>query len=438
VCNNKKVLAGFNDLLTLRSELAAEWAHEKNSLLPSQVTPGSEKIVWWKCGEGHYWKASICNRNAGSGCPYCTGRLVLAGFNDLQTLKPELAGQWDTKKNTLSPTQVTVMSNRVVWWICKEGHSWKAEVCKRSIGGECPYCQNRRILVGVNDLQTLRPDLAGQWDSEKNKFSPYQVVPGSGKMAWWKCDKGHSWKSSISSRSKFNRAYCPYCINQHILAGFNDLKTLNPGLADEWDFEKNELLPSQVTSGSDKEVWWKCEKGHSWKAQIVSRNRGCKCPYCTGRLLLPGFNDLQTLRPDLADEWDDEKNKLSPSHFAVGSNKAAWWKCEKGHSWKAMVASRSRKGNGRRAGCGCPYCAGKKVLPGFNDLKTLNPSIADDWDDKKNVLTPSQVTVASGKYVWWKCGNGHSWKASVASRTVNGTNCPYCNGLFPYSPRCVK
>jgi len=437
VCNNKKVLAGFNDLLTLKPELAKEWAYEKNSLQPSQVTPGSEKKVWWKCKEGHYWKAYISNRNAGSDCPYCTNRKVLAGFNDLQTLNPELAKEWDSGKNALLPTQVTVMSNRKVWWICKEGHSWKAEITKRSIGGGCPYCAGKRVLRGFNDLETLNPELASEWDFEKNTFLPSQVTLGSGKTVWWKCAKGHSWRASICSRVKGNG--CPYCSGQRVLIGFNDLRTLNPGLAKEWDYEKNVIEPTQTTTNTTKKAWWKCEKGHSWQAQIGSRNHGSECPYCTGRLLLPGFNDLQTRRPDIANEWDHEKNALAPSQFAAGSNKAVWWKCEKGHSWKATVNCRSNKRKGRKDGSGCPYCAGKKVLFGFNDLETLNPQLSVEWDCEENTLTPSQVTVASGKSVWWKCKkNGHSWKATIASRTVNGNECPYCAGAFPYTPRCVK
>ena len=426
ICHNKKVLPGYNDLLTLNPDLANEWAYEINTLLPTQVTPGSEKKVWWRCEKGHYWQALISNRNAGRGCPYCIGFSALAGFNDLQTLMPDLAREWNLDKNKLLPTQVTMMSNRIVWWNCEKGHLWKAHVYSRARGTGCPYCENLVALAGFNDLQTLKPELAQEWDGKKNKFGPSQVMPGSGKLAWWKCGKGHSWKASVCSRAKGNG--CPYCSNQRVLAGFNDLQTLNPKLSREWDFEKNTIVPSQVTPGSEKKVWWKCAKGHSWKTQINVRNRGGGCPYCTGRLLLPGFNDLQTRRPDLLEEWDYEKNVLPPTQFAVGTVKEVWWKCRKGHSWKAPVNRRGSKRKDRSGIRGCPYCASKKVLPGFNDLNTLNPKLSDEWDYEKNTLTPSQVTVASGKSVWWRCRKGHSWEAQIASRSVSGNNCPYCSG----------
>ena len=426
ICKNQKVLTGFNDLQTLKPDIAEEWAYEMNKMQPSQVTPGSVKKVWWKCEKGHYWEAAINSRNAGCDCPYCKSHSVLAGFNDLQTLKPELAKEWDPDKNELLPTQVAVMSNKVVWWICENGHSWDAAIWQRSTGSGCPYCRNQRVLKDFNDLQTLNSKLAREWDSEKNVLTPSQITPNSRKMIWWKCNQGHSWMAEVYTRSKGHN--CPYCSSQRVLAGFNDLQTLNPTLAEDWDYNKNAFTPSQVTPGSNKKVWWKCAKGHSWKAQIGSRNLGSECPYCTSRLLLTGYNDLQTCRPDIADEWDYEKNALTPSQFMVGSKTSVWWKCEKGHSWKASINSRYSNSK-RSSGNGCPYCAGKKVLPGFNDLETSYPLLSDEWDYEKNTLTPSQVTVASNKSVWWKCHlYSHSWKAKISSRSVGGNNCPFCIG----------
>jgi len=64
----------------------------------------------------------------------------------------------------------------------------------------------------------------------------------------------------------------------------NSLLSVNPKLANEWDYKKNEdLTPKNITYGSNKKVWWKCKKGHSWKAQIGRRNKKngyCKCPIC--------------------------------------------------------------------------------------------------------------------------------------------------------------
>ena len=58
-----------------------------------------------------------------------------------------------------------------------------------------------------------------------------------------------------------------------------------------------------------------------------------------------------------ADGWD-------PSIVPGKSGKKMSWICSKGHSYKAAVGSRTQMRSG------CPYCANKKVLPGFNNLKT--------------------------------------------------------------------
>ncbi len=110
-----------------------------------------------------------------------------------------------------------------------------------------------------------------------------------------------------------------------------------------------------VAAGSIKKVWWKCSKGHEWKAVIGSRSKGAGCPMCAGQKAIEGVNDLATLNPKLAKEWDYEKNgNLFPSQFKPNSGKKVWWKCNKGHEWQTTISHRS-------LGNGCPVCAGKKV-----------------------------------------------------------------------------
>ena len=124
-----------------------------------------------------------------------------------------------------------------------------------------------------------------------------------------------------------------------------------------------------MISGTRRKVWWRCPNGHSWRATVFSRTSlGTGCPVCTGRQALAGENDLTTLYPDIAAQWDEEKNgALHPSNVTAGSNRPVWWRCEKGHSYRTIIAQRVQRGDG------CPYCANRKVLPGFNDLATAAP-----------------------------------------------------------------
>ena len=117
--------------------------------------PHTKRKVWWRCPQGHAYPASVGDRTAKhSGCPYCAGKKVLAGFNDLATTHPQLAGQWHPDLNTpLTPQMVAAGSHKQVWWICPEGHVWKASVYSRAGRQQrgCPVCAG-----AVNGKRKLR------------------------------------------------------------------------------------------------------------------------------------------------------------------------------------------------------------------------------------------------------------------------------------------
>ena len=151
------------------------------------------------------------DRNKGNRCPYCSGKRVLKGKNDLQTLNPLLTEEWDYEKNKeLTPVAVMPNSDKKVWWKCKKGHEWQAVIKSRSKGHRCPYCSGRYAVKGETDLQAVNPMLASEWHYEKNKdITPMDVLPNSNKKVWWICSKGHEWQSIINNRSKGRG--CPYC-----------------------------------------------------------------------------------------------------------------------------------------------------------------------------------------------------------------------------------
>ncbi len=333
-------------------EIAAEWHPTKNgTLMPTQITPGSNKKVWWMCSKGHEWVDTPNNRSNGCGCPYCSGHQIQAGYNDLATIRPDLATQWHpTKNGDLMPTQIAVHSNKKVWWRCDKGHEWVDTPNDRNDGCGCPYCSGHQIQAGYNDLATIRPDLAAQWHPTKNgDLMPTQIAVHSNKKVWWQCEKGHEWQTTVDKRSNGNN--CPICSGKQVLAGYNDLITVNPELAAQWHPVKNgKLRPSDVTVNSNKKVWWQCKLGHEWQATIADRNSGRNCPFCSGHRVKVGFNDLATKRPDLAAQWHPSKNgDLTPDQVTVSSGKKVWWQCENGHEWQAAIYSRN-------AGNSCPQC----------------------------------------------------------------------------------
>ena len=145
VCAGRVIVPGENDMASQFPAVAREWHPTKNGmLLPSQVPPTSKRRVWWRCPLGHEYAAAVGMRTMrGSGCPYCAGKKVLADFNDLATTHPKIADQWHpTLNGSLTPQMVTAGSHKKVWWICVEGHIWKAAVYSRA-GKQhrgCPAC----------------------------------------------------------------------------------------------------------------------------------------------------------------------------------------------------------------------------------------------------------------------------------------------------------
>ena len=244
----------------------------------------------------------------------------------------------------------------------------------------------------------------------------------SREKVWWRCDRGHEWQATVDSRVNLGRR-CPYCANQLVLPGENDIVSVAPHMEKLWHPTRNgDLLPTMVMPGSNKKLWWQCEKGHEWQARAYTVKEGCACPYCAGKRPIVGKTDLATTHPHISDMWSS-KNKLKPTEVTAGSHKKVWLICEKGHEWEVQVDSVALMG------CGCPYCAGKRAIPGETDLATVRPDILMEWDYGKNKISPAELMPSSHDKVWWKCERGHSWQSMVFSRTRDqSAGCPYCTG----------
>ncbi len=354
----RETLADYCKRMELEN-LLAQWDCQQNyPLTPQTISHGSKQKVWWQCAKGHHWQAAVYTRTAGTDCPYCAGKFPLPGETDLATLYPSLAAQWHPTKNApLTPQQVLPGSHRMVWWQCEKRHEWRAQVKSRVAGCGCPVCANRKIHPNENDLATQYPELAAQWHPTKNGLLDiHTIAPGSRRKAWWRCDKGHVWQATIASRTSGGSG-CPVCSGKKVIPGENDLGSQFPELAAQWLTEKNRPLTTrQVTPYSNQKVWWQCELGHKYQAAVAARTmNGSGCPYCAGKKVLAGFNDLAALFPDLAAQWHPTLNgTLTPEMVTAGSHHKVWWECPLGHVWKAVIYSRTGPKH-----CSCPVCAGK-------------------------------------------------------------------------------
>ena len=258
---------------------------------------------------------------------------------------------------------------------------------------------------------------------------PADVPYRRNKKAWWICEKGHEWRAVIASRTMYGGRGCPYC-SGYLVTDENRLSIHYPEVAKQWHPTKNGALTSyDVTYATHRKAWWLCERGHEWDAVIVSRTKGGHgCRYCAIEINAElrqrptDENRLSIKSPEIAKEWHPTKNgDLTPHNRRNGSNEKVWWLCDNGHEWEAVISSRTLAGNG------CPYCGGK--LPtDENRLSIRYPEIAAQWHpDKNGDLTAADVQYASNKKAWWLCERGHAWDAVIASRTLAGNGCRFCN-----------
>lgn len=275
-------------LYEVNRALARQWHPTKNApMTPADVSPGSHKKAWWICRKGHEWQSQIKSRNAGCGCPYCSRHPTRkATVEDcLAAIAPGIAGEWHPTRNApLTPRDVTSRSGKKVWWLCKKSHEWEVKIAERTDGG-CPYCSGHRACKD-NCLQTLNPGLARQWHPAKNApLTPKDVTARSNKKVWWLCKKGHAWEARIKERA--SGAGCPYCSGRRPNKE-NSLETKGPWLAGEWHLTKNgSRTPKDVTPYSQRQIWWKCKKGHERRERVVDRYKRGGCPVCTLKARVP-------------------------------------------------------------------------------------------------------------------------------------------------------
>ncbi len=491
-----------NCLATLNPKMAKEWHPTKNGkLTPADVTLGTGKKVWWQCKKGHEWEATLNSRSRGTGCPYCNSQTSVMELRIYTELKyifdntrfrekidkvecdiyipllkvgVEYDGEyWHRKRHEKDLAKNTFLEkkgiklirvrelglektrdNDIIYEPRKkkekqlvdrlikkiEELSILSAVTHERVG---QYLKRTKLANNKEFLDLLDmlpspfpgtaladriPQLTKEWHPSKNgKLTPKDVGPGSKKIVWWQCEKGHEWKATPGHR--FNGTACPYCRGKRACKD-NCLATLKPELASEWHPSKNgSLTPGYVTLGSTKKVWWLCKKGHEWEVSVGSRINGQGCPYCSGKRACKD-NCLATLKPELASEWHPSKNgSLTPEDVTLGSGKKVWWRCRKGHEWQAVIASRVN-------GVGCAYCSGRRANK-ENCLATLNPKLASEWHPTKNgSLTPEYITLGSEKKVWWLCKKGHEWQAIVYNRK-KGRGCPYCGGKKVNKDNCL-
>ena len=321
VCKSHKVVPGINDLFTTHPELIEEWHPTKNTLTPTAVTSGSSQKVWWLGSCGHEWFTNIAIRANGGKCPYCSGNKVLEGFNDLATTHPTLSQEWVVNKNSKSIAEVSAGSRYKAIWQCNKGHEWEAVVKNRVFGRGCPYCSGYKRFEGLNNLGTLFPDIAAQWDFSKNIAYDIRTIPvSSPEQVWWKCDKNHEWFSSVTNRTRFDSG-CPICsqssgfskkeqdLYDYISALLGNTK-VHSRFRNLFPFELDIYVPEKTIAIEFNGLYWHSEEKGKPKNYHYDKWFACKEK---GIQLIQVWEDDWNRNPDLVKRMLAYKLKMSSS-----------------------------------------------------------------------------------------------------------------------------
>ncbi len=334
-----------------------------------------------------------------------------------------LMAEWDWEENEkrgLDPNKLTLGSGKKAGWICSKGHHWDTAIDHRTTrGSNCPYCSNRKILPGYNDLKSQRPELMTEWNFETNTIDPSTVAVKSNKPANWICPKGHRYTKLIYIRT--NGSACPICM-QAMSTSFPEqcffyyTKKVFPDAISRFkDLFDNQMeldiyIPSIKTGIEYDGFFWHDDKeaaNEQKKFQICKKNhirlfrikegkfngyspvadriwyipRKCSNKKLSYYILecLKSLNNENVILPEV----DVEKDKAEILEY--------------------------------------------KTLKLEDSLLFINPEVAQEWHPTKNgKLTPDMFSPGSSENVWWLCPKcGKEWRTTIANRT-KGHGCDVC------------
>lgn len=436
-CAGKKASEEYN-LAKANPILCLEWNYKKNApFTPENVTPSSNKIVWWKCSKcNHEWQSAVNNRNGkriNRGCPNCnfgfqTSFPEQAIIYYLNGIFPEILNSYVLPfANRRTTVDIFIPSLQLA--IEYDGEYAHKDKMERDL--------RKTSLLIANNIKLIRirePNLPFS-DNDKIKIlyrsdtysynSLESIIKDVSKYILKNFTLSSEQVRKLENLQSIDIETDSFSIEEQVrmVKEEGSLEQTYPLISEQWHPTLNgNMKPFHYTKSSPKKVWWKCDKGHEYLSRITDKSE--ECLVCNNRVVHPS-NCLATTHPQLAKEWHKTKNKkLTPDDVVAGTPKLVWWQCcVCSYEWRTSVAK--RKGTTKVAGTGCPACSNKTVTK-KNCLAVTSPKVAKEWHPTKNGnLTPLEVTAGSDKRAWWLCQTcHHEWDAPIYHRKKTG--CPIC------------
>lgn len=425
------------------------WDYDKNIGCDTNlISCNSTDSYHWKCKKCTYeWEQTPHNRRNSKYCPCCEkGKAIAKGVNDLFTLYPELSEIYDPNDNPgLDIYSIGKGYPEDITWNCPDcGRKWNSTIklrIKKDINGneyvvKCSHC-NRKQIRALSYAEEY-PHLKEMWD-EKHNGIPFEKVNStlSTKQSFhWNCpqcgNKFDAWLNHMIEKYDSPDRGCFYCSGYLVDPKRTSLQAKYPKIAAQWS-DENEDTPDQVFPTLTVLRKWHCDIYNlEYQAPINEMVTGEKeCPYCSGKLAVPGRTSLLALYPDIAKMWSANNEKDADYVLPNVLTDALWICLECGNEFwgkiKEVVDGETD----------CPYCNNRKVMPGFNSFEVRHKDLIEEWDYVNNyiIVDPNTISDNHASPVWWICKNNknHHYPMSVSRKLMyqkrNRESCPYCKGL---------
>lgn len=436
--SGKYVQTGKTDVLTLCSDIATILDKEKNPGLDlSKEAINSSKEYVFSCKKcGYEWSDTIRNRTKkkpdGSyifhDCPKCSNKALRSVTYDVQY--PDLAKLYDKNANQRPLSSITSYESNslLLKWICPicneqfESRLQSMIVAQDTSTKGCPYCSHTKLRPGES-FGDLHPELLDEYD-ESNEIDPFTVFPNSTDSVKWICrnDSSHRWEATFALRHK-GSGKCKICYRTEVFPEINSFAAVFPDFVKYWS-PNNERRADDVFYNSTLWVRWRCfDCNGEYGALIADRvSEDFVCPYCSDRLVLDGFNSVSYKYPELTHKWASD-NDTAITNVIYTAKRIIKWICDDcGGEYTAPLQDMINDM------APCPYCEGRRAIPGETSLAALYTNIAKLYSSKNKKDADHVLPTVLTSYVWEcdVCGQEFS---STPKEMVEGTyDCPYCNG----------
>lgn len=305
----------------------------------------------------------------------------------------------------------------------------------------------RGVQCGVNDVLTMRPDIARLMYNYNScvsmecalKNNPKNISVSGKSDIYCMCDNGHIFHRIANKMNHLNKdnngcIICPVCSGSEIQKGVNSLGDLRKDMLAEWDKAKNKTLgidPFSISPYSNKDVWWKCKNGHSWPASPNSRinkadkNKIYGCKYCDKQAMWRGETDALTVltrlnRQDVIKEFylaDNGDLRLEDLFYHSTTR----------YKFKCPICDTIREKTFVNAvSNGCSGCTNQTVTK-FNNLRARYPQIADMYDASgANELPSDKIIMGGSKKYGFKCSICGKVYYDTVGHQVGDRGCTEC------------